>query len=74
MELGLEGKTIIVTCGESNISRAINLSLAKETSTVVIANLDQEQAQKVVKEAEALGSKAVAIKTDVTDHDSVEAR
>lgn len=73
MELGLEGKTIIVTGGDSNIGRAITLAFAKEKSNVVIASLDQEQGQKVVKEAEAQGGKAVAIKTDVTDHGSVEA-
>ena len=73
MELGLEGKTIIVTGGDPNIGRAITLAFAKEKSNMVIANLDQEQAQKVAKEAEAVGGKAVAIKTDVTDHDSVEA-
>ena len=40
---------------------------------MVIANLDEEQGQKVVKKAEALGEKAAAIKRDVTDYDAVEA-
>lgn len=73
MELGLAGKTVIVTGGASNIGRTITLAFAKEKSNVVIADIDEEQAKKVVKEANALGGKAVAIKTDVTDYDSVEA-
>jgi len=73
MDLGLAGKTVIVTGGGANIGRGITFAFAKEGSNVVIADIDEEQAQKVAKEAEALGGKVVAIKTDVTDYDSVEA-
>ena len=73
MELGLAGKTVIVTGGGSNIGRAITLAFAKEKSNVVIADIDEEQGKKVAKEINALGGKAIAIKTDVTDYDSVEA-
>ena len=73
MDLGLAGKTVIVTGGGANIGRGITFAFAKEGSNVVIADIDEEQAQKVVKEAESLGGKVVAIKTDVTDYDSVEA-
>jgi len=73
MELGLEGKTVIVTGGGSNIGRAITFAFAKEKSNVVIADIDEEQGKKVAKEASALGGKVIAIKTDVTDYASVEA-
>ena len=73
MELGLEGKTVIVTGGGANIGRGITFAFAKEKSNVVIADIDEEQAQKVAKEAEELGGKVIAIKTDVTDYDSIEA-
>ena len=73
MELGLEGKTAIVTGGGANIGRGITFAFAKEGSNVVIADIDEEQGQKVVKEAEGLGGKVIVIKTDVTDYDSVEA-
>jgi 2-hydroxycyclohexanecarboxyl-CoA dehydrogenase len=73
MELGLAGKTVIVTGGAANIGRGITFAFAKEGSNVVIADIDEEQAEKVVNEAKGLGGKVVAIKTDVTDYDSVEA-
>lgn len=73
MDLNLAGKAVIVTGGGSNIGRGIVLAFARERSNVVIADIDETQGQKVAKEASALGSKTVAIKTDVTDVDSVAA-
>ena len=73
MELGLAGKTVIVTGGGSNIGRAISLAFAKEGSNVVIADIDEVQAQKVVDQANALGGRTIVVKTDVTKLDSVEA-
>ena len=73
MDLGLAGKVTIVTGGASNIGRAIVLGLAKEEAKVVIVDLDDVQAQKVVQEAKGLGApSAIAIKTDVTDWDQVQ--
>ncbi len=71
MDLNLAGKTVIVTGGGSNIGRAIALAFAKEKANVIIADIDQVQGQKVAGEAIALGGKARAFKTDVTDYDSV---
>ena len=75
MDLGLAGKTAIVTGGASNIGRAIALTFAKEGSNVVIADLDEPQAKKVAGEANALGAggRTIAVKTDVTKLDEVEA-
>ncbi len=73
MDLNLAGKTVIVTGGGSNIGRAIVLAFASEKSSVVIADIDEAQGQKVAKEAVALGGKVIAIKTDVTGFDSVTA-
>jgi 2-hydroxycyclohexanecarboxyl-CoA dehydrogenase len=73
MELGLAGKTVIVTGGASNIGRGITLAFAKEKSNIVIADIDEEQGNKVAKEAKGLGGNVIAIRTDVTDYDSVEA-
>jgi len=73
MDLNLADKTVIVTGGGSNIGRGIVLAFAKEKSNVVIADIDEAQGQKVAKEAAALGSEAVVIKTDVTDVNSVKA-
>lgn len=75
MELGLKGKTVIITGGGSNIGRAIVHAFAEEGSNVVIAELDPAQGQRVVGEVAALntGSRAVVVATDVTNHESVNA-
>jgi 2-hydroxycyclohexanecarboxyl-CoA dehydrogenase len=73
VDLGLAGKTVIVTGGGSNIGRGIVLAFAKEGARIVTAEIDEEQGQKVVDEANSAGGEAVLIKTDVTDWDSVQA-
>ena len=71
MDLGLAGKTVIVTGGGSNIGRGISLIFGEEGANVVIADLDLEQGEKVAKLIISKGGKAVAIKTDVTNVESV---
>lgn len=72
MDLGLAGKTVVVTGGASNIGRAISLGFAREGAHVVVADWDHAQAQKVTAEIQDLGPKALAIKVDVTDWDQVQ--
>jgi NAD(P)-dependent dehydrogenase (short-subunit alcohol dehydrogenase family) len=75
MDLGLSGKTVIVTGGGSNIGRAISLTFAREGANVVIAELKKEFGAKVAGEANALkaGGRCVVIETDVTKVEAVEA-
>jgi len=75
VDLGLAGKTVIVTGGGSNIGRSIVLTFAKEGANVAIAEIDEKQGQKVADEAKALGKsgRIILIKTDVTNWDSVQA-
>jgi NAD(P)-dependent dehydrogenase (short-subunit alcohol dehydrogenase family) len=73
MDLGLKGKVTIITGGASNIGRGITLGFAKEEANIVIADIDEDQAKKVAREANALGGSTTVIKTDVTDWDSVQA-
>ena len=73
MDLGLVGKTVIVTGGAANIGRGITEAFVKEGANVAIADIDEEQAQKVAKEFEGLGGKLLPVKTDVTDWESVQA-
>ena len=72
MELGLKGKTAIVTGGGSNIGRAITLALAAEGCNVVIADIDEPQAQRVVEKCIESGGSGIAVKTDVSDWEQVQ--
>jgi 2-hydroxycyclohexanecarboxyl-CoA dehydrogenase len=72
MDLGLKGKTAIVTGGASNIGRGISLTLAAEGANVVIADLDEKQAAKTVGDIKTAGGKAIAMKVDITKYDEVE--
>src|SRR2546428_13766772 len=69
MDLGLNGRVVIVTGGASNVGRAITLGFAAEGARVVIADVDDAQARKV--EHEAPSGTIVARHTDVTDWESV---
>ena len=73
MELGLSGKTVIITGGGSNIGRSIVHAFADEGSNIVIAELDPAQGRRVAHEVEArgTGSRVVVVATDVTQHESV---
>ena len=75
MELGLSGKTVIITGGGSNIGRSIVHAFANEGSNIVIAELDPVQGQRVADEvsAKGTGSRTLAVATDVTNHESVDA-
>lgn len=73
MDLGLAGKTVIVTGGGSNIGRGIVLGFAQEGAKIVNAEIDVAQGQKVIDEAKAMGAEASLIPTDVTDWESAQA-
>ena len=67
MDLGYSGMSVVVTGAASNIGRAIALGFAAEGARVTIGDIDAEQAGRVADEARALGGKAQAGATDVTD-------
>ncbi len=74
MELGLAGKSVVVTGGGSNIGRAISLGFAAEKVRLTIADVNLPSAQKVAATAQEQGAQAtLAVRTDVTDVDSVAA-
>ena len=73
MDLGLKGKSVVVTGGGSNIGRAIVLKFAEEGANITIGDLDEKQANVVAKLALEQGAAgAQVIKTDVTDLSQVE--
>ncbi len=74
MDLGLNGKTAIVTGGASNIGKAIDEGLVAEGANVVIADVDSEQAEKVASELRDKGpGDAIFIRADVTNAAEIEA-
>jgi 3-oxoacyl-[acyl-carrier protein] reductase len=70
----LDGKIALVTGSGRNIGRATVLKLASEGAHVVVnARSNQKEADAVVREAEALGVKALAVVGDVARRDQAEA-
>jgi 3-oxoacyl-[acyl-carrier protein] reductase len=69
----LEGKVAVVTGSGRNIGRATVLKLAAEGAHVVVnARMNQAEAEAVVREAEGLGVKALAIIADIAKAKDVE--
>ena len=63
----LEGKTALVTGGNTGIGRAIALAYAAEGADVAIAWIDREsEADSLVGEVTALGRRGVALRCDVS--------
>lgn len=63
----LEGKTVIVTGGNSGIGEAIVLAAAAECANIVIDYIkDAEETASLIKHVEALGGKAIGVKADVS--------
>ncbi len=64
----LKGRVAAVTGGSRGIGRAICLMLASRGADIVVNYAGNEAAaQAVVKECEALGSRAIAVRADVSD-------
>ncbi len=73
MDLGLEGKSAIVTGGSVGIGTAIALDLAREGCNVAINYRRHDaEAKKVVEEITAMGRKGLAVKADVSNHADAE--
>jgi 3-oxoacyl-[acyl-carrier protein] reductase len=69
MDLGLEGKSAIVTGGSLGIGSAIALTLAREGCNVAINYRRHDtEAKEIVGQIEAMGRKGLAIKADVASY------
>jgi len=75
MELGLEGKTAIITGGSGGIGQGMVLAFAKSGINTVSASRDIESGRKLEREAKEAGLKGqvLAIQCDVTDRANVDA-
>lgn len=68
----LEGKVGIVTGGGSGIGRGICIKFAQEGAAVLVADINMEGAGETVRLITEAGGTATAVKTDVTNPESVE--
>jgi len=62
----LHGKTAIITGAAGGIGRATALRFAGEGAALVLADLNQEQGQELVREISAAGGRAIFERADVT--------
>ena len=67
MELGLEGKTAIVTGAARGLGRSIAENLAKEGVKVVLADILFPQVKKVAQTIKADGNECLGVKVDVSN-------
>ncbi len=69
----LSGKVAIVTGASRGIGKGLALALAREGANVVVASLDDKEADAVVNTIRSLGRESIAIKTDVAKLPEIEA-
>lgn len=67
----LAGKVALVTGGAQGLGEAICRALAAVGVVVLVADVREEQAEKVASEIGAEGGKAIALRLDVTDQDQI---
>ena len=67
----LQDKVAVVTGGARGMGLAISLKFAENGCSVVVADLNFDRARETVEAVEALGTRAMAVRTDITDSNSV---
>ena len=73
MPFDFDGSVASVTGAASGIGSACALAFAREGSDVVVSDINEAGAAEVAAEIEALGRKALVVRTDVSKSDEVEA-
>jgi 3-oxoacyl-[acyl-carrier protein] reductase len=68
----LEGQTVIVTGGGKGLGKIYAQEFAKAGAHVIAADIDGESAEAVARGIEAEGGRALGLRTDVSDAQSVE--
>lgn len=72
MELGLTGRTVVITGGSSGIGKAVAWEYLKEGCHVAICSRGQARLEDAVREFQAAGYSVFARSLDVTDYPAVE--
>lgn len=67
----LEGRTAVITGGASGIGRALAFACASNGMNVVVADLESGPLDETAKALEQTGARALAVRTDVAQADSV---
>src|SRR5687767_14021706 len=70
---GFAGKTALVTGGASGIGRGVALAFAQAGAQVVVADIDVEGGESIVRQIRQAGSRALFVRTDVAWNEDVEA-
>jgi NAD(P)-dependent dehydrogenase (short-subunit alcohol dehydrogenase family) len=71
MAIRWTGAVAVVTGAASGIGRSSALAFAREGSDVVVSDIDEDGAKQVAAEIEALGRKALVVRTDVAKEQDV---
>ncbi len=69
--MSFEGKVVFITGGAIGFGRAFGQAFADKGASVVIADIDTDQAEQTVRNLEAGGAKALAVRCDVADETEV---
>lgn len=71
----LEGKTAVITGGDSGIGRAVALAFAREGADVLISYLSEEEpdAQETAQVVEEAGKRAIKVPGDISEEDQCRA-
>ncbi|MBV9482153.1 MAG: SDR family oxidoreductase [Acidobacteria bacterium] len=69
----LKGKVAFVTGAGSGIGRATAMAFARESASVMLADVSDRGNQKTARIIEELGARALAVRCDVTRTDDVKA-
>ena len=69
----LQGQVAIVTGAGRGIGRATALELARMGADIVVAELDQANAERTATEVRGCGRRALAVPTDVTSRNALSA-
>ncbi len=67
MKLDMNNKVVLVTGGSGAIGSATALKFAENGADIIIHGLSEEKGNKVVKEIEAMGRKALFLKANLSD-------